>query len=161
MAWLLALSRLPVGSSASTIAGSADEGPGDRDPLALAAGQLGRAGARPRGEARPGQSVGGPLRGARRGDPGVEQPVGDVVERALVLGEEELLEDEADPGRPQRDELPVATAGDVEAGDADRARGRPVEGAHQVEQRRLARARRPDDGRRARPFTVKLTPRSA
>ena len=39
--------------------------------------------------------------------PGVEQPVGDVVQHGGVLGEEELLEHEPDPGGPQRGQLPV------------------------------------------------------
>src|SRR5438270_728556 len=34
-------------------------------------------------------------------DAGVEEPVGDVVEHGGVLGQEELLEDDPDPGGPQ------------------------------------------------------------
>jgi len=41
------------------------------------------------------------------GDPGVEEAVGHVVEHALVLGQEELLEHEADPSGPQRGQLPI------------------------------------------------------
>jgi hypothetical protein len=35
--------------------------------------------------------------------PGVQQPVGDVVQHGLVLGEEELLEHEPDPGARSAD----------------------------------------------------------
>src|SRR5205814_9303864 len=42
-------------------------------------------------------------------------------------------------------ELVVGRAGDVAAIDADEAGGRPVERAHDLQQRRLARARWPDD----------------
>ena len=79
------------------------------------------------------------------GDPGVEEAVGHVVEHALVLGQEELLEHEADPGGPQRGQLPVGEPLDVEAGDAHVAGGGPVQGAHQVQQGGLARPRRADD----------------
>ena len=47
-------SRLPVGSSARTRVGLADQGPGDRDPLLLAAGQLARERASRGHRARPG-----------------------------------------------------------------------------------------------------------
>src|ERR1035441_3615107 len=39
------------------------------------------------------------------GYPGIEPPVGDVVGGGGVLGEEELLEHEADPGGPQGGDL--------------------------------------------------------
>ena len=78
-------------------------------------------------------------------DAAVEQAVGDVVERGLAAEQEELLEDEPDPPRPKRRQPPVGQAGDVVAGDPDRALGRPVEGAEEVQQRRLAGPRRPDD----------------
>ena len=51
-------------------------------------------------------------------DSGVEEPVGHVVKDGLVLGEEELLEHEADLGRPQRGELPVGQGRHVETGQA-------------------------------------------
>ena len=80
------------------------------------------------------------------GEPGVEQAVGDVVEDRGVLGEEELLEHEPDPRRPQRGQLAVGELGDVEVGDTDRAARRTVERADDLQQRRLARTRWPDDG---------------
>ena len=76
----------------------------------------------------------------------IEQPVRHIVERAHPLEQEELLEDEADPVRTQRRELGVSELRDVEPRDADDAGGGSVERAHDLEQRRLARARRPDDG---------------
>ena len=80
------------------------------------------------------------LAGARLSEtPGVEEAVGHVVEDALVLGQEELLEHEADPGRSQRRELPVGQRGHVETGDRRTAGGRAVKGAHQMEEGRLAR----------------------
>ena len=48
--------------------------------------------------------------------PGVQQPVGDVGQRGLVLGQEELLEHEPDRGRPQPGQLPVAQPGHVQPG---------------------------------------------
>ncbi len=56
-----------------------------------------------------------------------------------MLGEEELLEHEPDPGRPQRGQLPVGHPGRVQAGDAHRPAVRNVQGAHQVQQPGLAR----------------------
>ena len=74
--------------------------------------------------------------------PGIQQPVGHVGQHALVLGQEKLLEHEPDPRCPQRGQLPVFHPGDVQAGDPhDPARG-PVQGAHQVQQRALARTGR-------------------
>ena len=84
--------------------------------------------------------------GARRRHPGVEQAVGDVLRGAQPVGEVELLEDEADPPAPQRGQLPVGQRGDVVPVDAHGAAGRPVQGADDVQHRRLAGAGRADDG---------------
>ena len=65
---------------------------------------VGRAWGRP-SKADQGQGVEGSGAPFGLGDPGVEEPVGHVVEDALVLGQEELLEHEADPGGPQRGQL--------------------------------------------------------
>ena len=75
-------------------------------------------------------------RGAR-----VEQAVRHVVEDALVLGEEELLEDETDPRGSQSRELTVGQRSDVEPRHQHPAGGRAVEGAHQMQEGRLARPR--------------------
>src|SRR5581483_850500 len=55
------------------------------------------------------------------------------------------LEDEADPRRAYRGELPVAQLGDVEIRDRNAPRCRSFERPHQMQQRRLARAGRSDD----------------
>src|SRR5512146_1094483 len=73
-------------------------------------------------------------------------PVGYVVEDRRVLGEKELLKDEANPGGPHRGELAILEFGDVEAGDRDPPRRRPLQRPHQVEERRLARAGGAEDG---------------
>src|SRR5919197_1337062 len=85
----------------------ADERARDRDPLPLAARELGRACLQPGAEADRGQRVCRFLTTFRCWNACVEEPVGDVVEDARVLGEEELLEDEADPGRQNGGELAV------------------------------------------------------
>jgi hypothetical protein len=103
----------------------ADERAGDRDALALTAREL--VGRNPARCASPTcrQRLGcARSRRTEAGRAGVEQPVGDVVEHGLVLGEEELLEDEADPRRAQGRELAVRQAGDIEPGDPHRARAR-------------------------------------
>ena len=142
----VAESRLPVGSSASTTGGP----PTTARAIATRwrsppESWVGRARGRVR-EPDPRQRRGGRSAPLVAADPGVEQPVGHVVEHGLVLGKEELLEHEADPRRPQCGQLPVGHPGDVQAGDAHRAGGRPVQGAHQVQQRGLARPGRADDG---------------
>src|SRR5919197_2200259 len=124
----------------------ADERARDRDPLPLAARELGRACLQPGAEADRGQRVCRFLTTFRCWNACVEEPVGDVVEDARVLAEEELLEDEADPGRPNGGELAVFQLGDGEAGDRDPATGRPLERPHQVEEGRLAGAGGADDG---------------
>ena len=76
-------SRLPVGSSASSSGGLADHGAGDGDPLPLAAGELVRPVVEAVAEADPLQRAAAARVGARPGrTPGVEQAVGDVVDRA-------------------------------------------------------------------------------
>ena len=79
-------------------------------------------------------------------NPGVEQAVGHVVQRRHAPGQVELLEDHAQPVRPQPGEAPVGQALDGLAGDAYRAGTRPVQGGGQVEQRGLAGPGRPEDG---------------
>src|SRR5579871_6622367 len=128
-----ALSRLPVGSSASTIAGLPTRARAMatrwRSPPEILAG---RWWVRWPSPTLP--SASSALRWRTR----VQQPFGDVVQHALVLREEELLEHKADPRRSQRGQLAVVEPGDVDAGYAYGPRRRPVEGAHDREQRRLA-----------------------
>jgi hypothetical protein len=106
MAWPVAWSRLPVGSSANTMAG-----------LALSTGELGGSRLGSTLQADQGEGVEGTGPSFALGDPGVEEAVGHVVEHALVFGQEELLEHEADPRRPQGGQFPVRQLGDVETGD--------------------------------------------
>jgi hypothetical protein len=87
----------------------------------------------------PAQRRGGPLAAAGQACAGVQERVSDVVQGGGVLGQEELLEHEPDRGGPQRGDLPVGKAGHVKAGDAHGAGSGPVQGAHQVRQRRLPR----------------------
>jgi hypothetical protein len=47
----------------------------------------------------------------------------------------ELLENESDPARPERRQLGIGQAGDVNAGDPDRAARWPVERAHHMQER--------------------------
>ena len=145
MAWPVAWSRLPVGSSASTMAGLPTRARATATRWRCPPESwLGRAWGRLI-QADHGQGVEGLGAPFDLGDPGVEESVGHVVQHALVLGQEELLEHEADPRGPQGGELPVGQLGDVEAGDPHMARGRPVQTAHQVQKGGLARPRRPDD----------------
>src|SRR4029077_11714601 len=58
----------------------------------------------------------------------------------------ELLEHEPDVPRSQHRERAVAEPGDVAAGDREAAAGGPLERAHDVQQGRLSRAGRADDG---------------
>ena len=96
----------------------ADDGAGDRDPLAFAAGELVRAVAVPVCEADAVERAPCPPAALRAGDAGVEQAVRDVVHRGHAVGEVELLEHEPDPVRPQRRQCPVVEVVDVEAVDA-------------------------------------------
>ena len=122
-----------------------DERPGDRHPLALPAGELGRLERRARGEADPFERlVRAPVPLGGR-DAGVEQPVGDVLARRGVLGQEELLEDEPDLPRPQPRQLAVAEPRHVDPADPDHAAAGPLQRPHDVQQRRLARPGGPDD----------------
>ena len=86
---------------------------------------------------------GGPADAARNA--AVQQPVGDVVEGGLAFEQEELLEHEADPPRPQAGQLAVGQPPDVLAGDSHATFRRAVERADQVQQGRLAGPGRADD----------------
>ena len=86
---------------------STHERPGDRDPLALAAGELARPEARTLSEPHPRKRLRCPFTALGHSDAGVEESFGDVLQGGGVLREEELLEDEPDPGGAQRGELAV------------------------------------------------------
>ena len=123
-----------------------DHGPGDRHPLPLPAGQLVRPVPQPVGQADPLQRGPGPVAPLPLPEPAVEQPVGDVVQHPHPRSEVELLEDEADRLGPQRRQPAVGQPGHVHPEQFDRAAAGPVQGAEQVQHRRLARAGRPDHG---------------
>ena len=145
ISWPVAWSRLPVGSSARTIAGH-HQGPGDRDALLLAAGQLAGPVGHPVAEAHHAKHGRGGLPPAPGRNPLVEQGGRHVVQRAQRLEHEELLEDDADSPGAQAGELAVGQRGHVFARDPDRPRGGAFKAGGQVEQGALARARRADDG---------------
>ena len=69
----------------------------------------------------------------------------DVLRGGQRRDEVELLEDEADRPQPERGQLAVAEPCEVATLEVDLAVGGPVEGAEQLEQRRLSRAAGPHD----------------
>jgi hypothetical protein len=84
---------------------------------------------------------GTPAAFGQAGPSGVQQAVGDVVQRGGVFGEEELLEDEADVRGALGRQRAVVHGGGVPAGDPYGAGAGPVEGAHEMQQGRLSRPR--------------------
>ena len=68
----------------------------------------------------------------------VEQAVGDVVEHAEAIEEEELLEHEAQAPGPQTRQLGVGHGRGVLPADADHPAGGPLQGAHYVQEGALA-----------------------
>ena len=137
-------SRLPVGSSAKMISGSAGQGAGDGDALLLAAGELGRAVLEAVPQADGLDHVVEPSRvglaaGKRAGQ-------GDVLGRGQRRHQVERLEDEADPVAAELRELAVVELRDVGVADQHGAGGEVVEAGDAVHQRRLARAGRAHDG---------------
>ena len=73
-----------------------DHGPGQRDPLGLAAGQGPGPGAGVGGQADPVQPGGGPAAGLGPAQAAGAQPEGDVLQRRQVREEQVVLEHEAD-----------------------------------------------------------------
>ena len=147
-----AVSRFPVGSSASNSGRLADDGAGDGDPLPFAAGQLVGTVVEPMAEPDPVQRGRGQPAPLPARHPGVQQPVGHVVQGGHAAGQMELLEHEPDGGGPQRGQLAIGQPGHIVAGDQHGAGGRPVEGPDEIEQSGLTRTGWPDHGRQfARP----------
>jgi hypothetical protein len=88
--------EVPGGLVGQNDGGTSDQCPGDGDALTFAPRKLGRSDVDFVAEPDPPEGLGRPLTALRNTHSGVEEPVGHVVENALVLGEEELLEYEAD-----------------------------------------------------------------
>ena len=94
----------------------------------------------------PGQCLHGEPTALAARHPRVQQAGRDVLRGGKTLDEMELLEDEAKHAAAQRRQLPVGQPGDILAADLHGPARRPVQGAHDVEQGRLSRPGRPDDG---------------
>src|SRR6185436_12788241 len=114
--------------------------------LALAARELARLVLEARAEADFGEHLGrARARFARVRAPD-EQRHGDILDRGELRQQVMELVDEAERGVSHPAALHFAHRAERLALDHDAARGRRIEAAEQVEQRRLARARTPDDG---------------
>ena len=105
------LSRLPVGSSASTQRRRGDQGPGHRDPLLLAAGELVRLVVAAIGQADEVERGPGPAAPFGGSHPRVRQRQLDIGQRGRARDQVERLEHEADPAVAHQRELPVVEAG--------------------------------------------------
>ena len=112
-----------------------DKRPGDGHALAFATGQRAGPVGHPMPEPDPFQRLGRGAATLGRPLAAVEQSVGNVVERGLAAEQEERLEDEPDPPRPERGQVAIRHGRDVMAGDPDRALRRAVQRAQDVEQR--------------------------
>ena len=136
-------SRLPVGSSASRTVGLADQRPGQREALLLAAGERLREPAGHLAEAEPLDQLAAAALG--RGAAAVQARREQDVLLAGQLGDQvEELEDEADVRAAEAREAALALAVHANARDLDLAGVRAVEAAEQVQQRGLAGARAPE-----------------
>ena len=146
---VLTESRLPVGSSHSSSARVAQQRAGDRDALLLAAGEARGQEVRAVRHARPARARRARAR-ARPSRAARGRPRRASRSRARVRCASRLNVWKTKPirSRPQRGALVVAQAADVDAVEQVGARGRAVQAAEDVQQRRLAGARRPDDRQR-------------
>ncbi len=117
-----------------------DEGPGERDPLLLAAGELAGETALVAGQADQLQHLPGPLPDLRlRHFPQVQREA-DVLADRHVREEGVVLEDHADVAPPRRHRRHRVVV------DPDLAGGRRLEAGQHHQGRRLARAGRPEQG---------------
>ena len=146
MASPLAASRLPVGSSARRIAGRGAAARAEGHALLLAARHLAGVVAGAGGEAdgfelglgaREGVGVAGELQGG-----------GDVLQRGHGGDEVEGLEHHSHMIAAEAGELVLVHRGEVLAHGADLAAGGAFEPAHEHEERRFARPRRPREPQR-------------
>src|SRR5262249_38622527 len=124
----------------------ADDRPCDRDPLALAAGELVRVAIGALGDAEllQGPQPRGP--GARRADAVELEREGDVLERRQTRKEVEVLEDVADRPAPQLRAVRAREGREVDAFDQYLPAGRVLEAAGDRQQRALAGTARPHHG---------------
>ena len=153
----VAVSRLPVGSSASTTRGSTDERPRDRDALLLAAGQVRRQMVGALGEPHLAEQ----LQRAGAIAAGRDELHLDVLDRGQRRDQVELLEDEAECAQPQLGELVVAELREVAALEqhlAARSAGRARRAAAAASSCRSRSALR---ARRTRPPRSRGRPRRA
>ena len=138
-------SRSPVGSSHSSSVGIGDDGARDADALFLAARQFARLVLDAIAEPHERQRRVHALEAICAAELGEQQRQLDVALGGEHRQQVVHLEHEADVVGAPVAELGVRQPVDREAIDFDGARGRPVETAEQVQQRGLARARRPHE----------------
>ena len=125
--------------------GLADQRPGDRHPLLLAAGELRGAVAGAVAEADRGQRLARP----RRAEPPAREPrrQRDVLRGGQRAEQVEGLKDEPEPLAAQPRQRPLAQRARARASPRKHpAGGRPVQPGGGLQQRRLAGARRPHHG---------------
>ena len=122
------------------------EGPGDREALALPAGERARRGLGLVGQAEQVEQVPSPRLGRAPLLARDHRRQGDVLEHGHALEEVEELEDDADVLPSHAGQLVLRLAGDLLVGEHDGALVGLVEARHQVEQGGLAAARRSHDG---------------
>ena len=133
------MSSAPVGSSANTTLGLADERARDRDALLLAARELGRPVAATR-SSRPTRSSASRTTDARQPPAGEPRRQRDVLLGGQRAEQVEGLEDEADALAAQPGERPLAEPAELVLAEADAALRRPVQAGGDLQQRRLARS---------------------
>ena len=123
--------------------GPGDQRPGDRDPLLLTAGELGGTVAQAFVQPDPRRDL-AHLRAPRTATVQAQR-------QADVLGDRERghqvegLKDEPDPLAPEDRQPPLAQPRQVDVPERDAARGGPVQPRRHVQERALARPRRPHD----------------
>src|SRR5690606_15270101 len=115
----------------------ADDGPGDRDALLLATGQLAGTALGALGEADSRQRAERELPPSGRGKATVDQRELDVLDGAGAGEEVEALEHEADEAPAQQRPLAAVGVAEVDAPEAVRAGARRVEAADDVHRGRL------------------------
>ena len=136
-------SRSPVGSSASSSVGSVTMAARDRDALLLSARELTRIMPIAVGEPDDAERGHDVIATLCLGQVGQQQRQLDVLEGGQHRDQVIQLEDEADVPRPPGGQRPLGQTADLGVADPDRAARRPVDPGEQVQQRRLAGARRP------------------